>query len=462
MCSFIGLKCKPDAIKDTLLPIIELLDVKGGDEYNFVIKAGNFSARLTNEEIYKESCLIELQGKGFDEVIVELLGKKAKVLNPGATVDIIGFSRLTPEMEVSEKALSQPYHNTVDDTIIVVHGTIPKAEEIAARHGISIEVDTELFNYLPFDLVCNEVEKVGGKIAAMCVLPNGIVKHYHNGLGIYDFSHDNARFTTNIDVRNVAELMNSYFADFKLEKVHELPEHYGHPRIISLFSGGLDITCATQRLITDLEDNHEAIEAVELWYFDWGTVARDGEMEAGRYMANFISEEYDLPTQYKVIEVEPMFRNILQACDMTTTRLIDNDAEGAGDHEAEAAISYVPYRNTLLMTMAAARAEQLYPGEKCYFVIGANLSEGMIYLDNSETWVTAMNNLIKVGGQSSAHFEVKAPYVNRTKTEMVKDAMFKNFELKGSFSCYFPINGQPCGKCGSCLLRENALKRGLA
>lgn len=459
MCSFIGINCKADRITSSIKPIVELLDVKGGDEYNFVVKAGNFTARLTDKEIHNEVAFRELQSKGFHEIVAELLSKKANVIDKKTDISIIGFSRLTPEMETSEKALSQPYHNTTDDTIIVVHGTIPQAEEIAARHNISIEVDTELFNYLPFDLVCREVETVGGKIAAMCVFPSGLVKHYHNGLGIYDFSHQDGKFTTNIDVRNVS-MSNSFFLDFKLEKVHELPENYDAPRIISLYSGGLDITCATQRLIQDLEDADEPIKSLDLWYFDWGTVANVSEMEAGIAMRDKFLEENVINCDYTVIEVEPMFRNILTGCEMTNTRLIDKDADGAGSHEAEAAISYVPYRNTFLMTLAAARAEALYPGEKCYFVIGANLSEGMIYLDNSETWVTAMNNLVKVGGQRSMHFEVKAPYVNRTKTEMVKDAQYNNYHLSHSFSCYFPVDGKACGKCGSCLLRENAMERG--
>ena len=463
MCSFMRFSCLPKDVKQNMAPVADILAVKGGDEYNFIIKSGEFIARIRNKEIRK--AMESVDDVELSEVLINLVDKKTRELPVNSYCQVIGFSRLTPEMESSHKSLSQPYHNINDDTIIVVHGTIPNAEEIAESNNISIEVDTELFNYLPFDYVCNKVEQVGGKISAMMIDENGNIRTYQNGLGLYQFWFQGAPsphtlaadvlIDTNIDIRNMIT-----HHKMTLTETYEVPESQKPPRIISLYSGGLDIACATQRVIYDLEENEIPFESIDLWYFDWGTVANVSEMEAGIAMRDHIREEQSIKAEFGVIEVQPMFRNILTACDMTTTRLIDKDADGAGSHEAEAAISYVPYRNTFLLTLAAARAEQLYPGERCIFVIGANLSEGMVYLDNSETFITAMNHLIKVGGQKSMNFEVHAPYVNRTKTEMVKDAYEKNFKLDTSFSCYFPVNGEPCGKCGSCLLRENALKRG--
>ena len=201
-----------------------------------------------------------------------------------------------------------------------------------------------------------------------------------------------------------------------------------------------------------------------MWYFDWGTVAAEYEINAGLKFAQNINQgktfEYMMFNIFhETIKIEPMFRSILGACKMTNTRLTDKDAVGVGDAEAEAAISYVPYRNTFLITLAAARAEQLYPNENIKFVIGANLSEGMVYLDNSETWLTHINDLISVGGQNTINYEVIAPYVNRTKTEMIKDSIQHHFKFNTAFSCYFPKNGKECGTCGSCLLKTEAIKR---
>ena len=95
----------------------------------------------------------------------------------------------------------------------------------------------------------------------------------------------------------------------------------------------------------------------------------------------------------------------------------------------------------------------------------------MIYLDNSSEWLENINKLVKVGGQKCFGFNVIAPFVNKTKTEML--IKFKTlaidmghevgFDLRNdTFSCYFPVDGRSCGECGSCLLKRNALgKAGL-
>lgn len=476
MCSFIGFKCYPKDIKENIKPVWELLKVKGGDETSFVVLYNDFVSKITTEEInnsFKDKVKNKLITEETSDVymqenISELINRKIQILDVNRSVYVIGFSRLTPEMEESNNSLTQPYQNIIDNSIITVHGTIPNAEEIAKKNNISINVDTELFHYLDFDYVCKEVEKVGGKISAMRIKFGEKTKYYQNGLGLYQFHFQGDKPTignaadilidTNIDCRNIDTTHKLILQNSYSKNLNKYPT-----RIISLFSGGLDITCATQKTISNLNaisGEESIISEMNLWYFDWDTRARDGEILAGKNASVKIYDKYKIPVSFETIKVKKMFKNILSACDMTGTRLSDDNAKGAGNHEAEAAISYVPYRNTFLLTLAAARAEQLYPNEHIKFVIGANLSEGMIYLDNSETWLTHANHIIKVGGQSCEKFEVVAPYVNRTKTEMVKDAIFENFFLD-SYSCYFPkIDGSSCDECGSCLLKKNALKRG--
>ena len=434
-----------------------ILDVKGGDEYNFIILCLGFKKVIRHEDILSR---MQRNDVTRSKALLEILRKTMDGFDGEQEFNILGFSRLTPEMEETKKTLSQPYVYSVDDTVVMVHGTIPGAEEIAEHEGISIDVDTELFAHLPFDLVCDKTERAGGKISAISVGPDGDFEYYQNGLGLYKFTYTydqdlNWSVVTNIDLRK-----NS---NYILNDIYDAPSKVGEkPRIIALFSGGLDITCSVQKHIDSLSYRGQKpeIQCIDLWYFDWKTNARKGEIKAGEEFANYLEFDLGLQTEHTVIKVHKMFKNVLSACNMTSTRLTDKDAKGAGSHEAESAISYVPYRNTLLMTLAAARAEQLYPGEEVHFIIGANLSEGMVYLDNSETWLTYMNDLIKVGGQSSINFSVVAPYVNRTKTEMIKDSIKNEYQFDTAFSCYFPVKGKECGVCGSCLLKKNAIERG--
>jgi 7-cyano-7-deazaguanine synthase len=140
----------------------------------------------------------------------------------------------------------------------------------------------------------------------------------------------------------------------------------------------------------------------------------------------------------------------------------------ADSAETESPLSYVPYRNTQFAILLASKAEALHL-QNVDILFGLNLSEGMVFMDNSEGWLEAINQTIKLGGKDFEYtgtYEVIAPYYPRTKTNMLKefkeDFGFAPLEqlLLLSKSCYYPNpDGTPCGKCGSCILREKAIQK---
>ena len=434
--------------------LIDILDIKGGDEYSFVIGY---------KGMYK---FFNSKTKEVENNILTLLYDLKK--NTNKNIFIQCFSRLTPEMEGSSN-LKQPYYNHKRDSIITVHGTIPKAEE----YDNLINIDTEIFQNAEYlNETIGFVESQNGKISLLELnfenINNDIViRNYTNGLGLYEYRLEDNYNNINIDIitninltKNPLDIENNIFLKKEL-KNSEVFKKEKPVRIISLFSGGLDIACSTQFAIEDyLNDIKNTNGNISLWYFDWGSNASDKEKQTGLKYAEVLSKKYDTNILYKSFDIKNIFSGILNfATGKNKTRLNSDDSIGAGSHEAEAAISYVPMRNTLLLTLAAAKAESLYPDDKCIFVIGANLSEGMIYLDNSETFINNINDTLKVAGQHTYNFEVYAPFVNATKTKMLQIAKDEQFDIENSFSCYFPVNGEPCGECGSCILRANALKR---
>jgi len=446
MCSIVGLNGKVTDMRNIFIPnknieyFKDILNIKGGDEYSIVININGLSKQLFEYDINSIKNFL------FDSKIND------------KNCFILMFSRLTPEMEQSESSIPQPYYNRFTNTWYAVHGTIPKAEEFC-----DLKVDTEIFKYAKSTEKAIEfIEKQNGKIS-MLGFPNDSEGNeyisYTNGLGMYSYDFQGINMYSNLDLN----LLNNKFINNKEILKNTIEVLNPKTRIISLFSGGLDITCSTWKIIDQYQK--EIIEtegSVDLWYFDWNTRARVQEILSGTIMKDKINEEYhaEIKVSHNVINVGDIFKNTLNICNIKNTRLTDEDANGAGSHEAEAALSYVPMRNTLLLTLAAARAEQLYPNDKCIFVIGNNLSEGMIYLDGSETFTNRMNDLVKVAGQNSYNFEVQAPYKNCTKTRMIESAIENNYDFQDSFSCYFPKeDGNPCGECGSCLLREKAIKR---
>jgi 7-cyano-7-deazaguanine synthase len=439
MCSYVGFTCEVQTLRDLVSNreyiIEDFLDVKGSGEYcvKFKLVDSNVKFNFESYDYFEFINYIKLNLESF------ISCKK---------IDVIFFRRMAPEMENGKSKNLQPYF-TEDNALVAVHGTIPLGD-----NHLELDVDTDIFLYNTFKESIEFVEESGGKISAI-ELKNGSLKTYHNGLGIYSYQVDDIEMYSNIythlEFKQGLEVKNNYTV-FKNHKV----------RHIALFSAGLDITCSVYNILSN-DFNHKS-DILYLWYFDWGTVASQLEIENGKQFANnLVKQGYTV--EYKVFDIQPAFRNILSICNVNA-RLIDNDATGAGTHEAESAISYVPYRNTTLLTMAASIAEQRFPNNRVNFIIGANLSEGMVYLDNSETFVRIMNDLVKVGGQDCHHFNVVAPYVNKTKTEMLKDFVNVNDEaitwtkdFSTIFSCYFPKDGKPCGKCGSCLLKNKSMER---
>ena len=187
----------------------------------------------------------------------------------------------------------------------------------------------------------------------------------------------------------------------------------------------MDIACSTQFAIEDyLNDIKKTNGNISLWYFDWGSNASDKEKQTVSKYSEILSKKYDTNILYNSFDIKNIFSGILNfATGKNKTRLNSDDSTGAGSHEAEAAISYVPMRNTLLLTLAAAKAESLYPDDKCIFIIGANLSEGMIYLDNSETFINNIND--------------NQLYINRV-NEQKNLNNDNNINNSSSFDCSFP------------------------
>ena len=477
MCSIIRLKGTVNDFKaaanvknmfDNNNIIYRILAAKGGDEFGVKI--------ITNISGHKIYTTIE------DTDVVDFLYRvKYFILKTAFGSDVnwikmLFHSRLAPEME-DNSLLKQPYAR--DDDIIAVHGTIPNIESIEKRYNIKIPVDTDIYKFLKFSDCNYWVELLEGKVTAI-----SMENEYTNGLGLYSFECEKIEFCTNISDKNYeAFKVNNYknlSVDQKIQSKFinnpgNNPAGKEIHRYVVLSTGGLDITTSTIHTLANHASSNDEKVIVDHWYFDWGSNAAASEIAT----VNGLIETYKkysktknhVYNELRVIDIKDMFKNILNVAGVEKVRIADTEAKGEGHNEAESAISYVPFRNTYLITTAASIAEQLYPNESVTFIIGANLSEGMIYLDNSSEWLENMNKLVKVGGQKCFGFNVIAPFVNKTKTEML--IKFKTlaidmghevgFDLRdNTFSCYFPNNGKACGECGSCLLKRIAIgKAGL-
>jgi 7-cyano-7-deazaguanine synthase len=116
--------------------------------------------------------------------------------------------------------------------------------------------------------------------------------------------------------------------------------------------------------------------------------------------------------------------------------------------------TYVPARNTVLLSLALAWAESL---EARDLVIGVNAIDFSGYPDCRPEFLRAFEALAAAGTRAGAQgdaWHVHAPLQHATKADIVRQAVALGVPLELTISCYDPgQGGVPCGACDACLLR---------
>ena len=113
-------------------------------------------------------------------------------------------------------------------------------------------------------------------------------------------------------------------------------------------------------------------------------------------------------------------------------------------------VTYVPARNTVLLSLALAWAESL--GAKDLFV-GVNVLDASGYPDCRPEFVRAFQALAQVATRSGG-FTVHAPLIELTKADIIKLGTSLGVDYGATHSCYDPIGGAACGRCDACALRK--------
>jgi len=127
----------------------------------------------------------------------------------------------------------------------------------------------------------------------------------------------------------------------------------------------------------------------------------------------------------------------------------DRDVSAAGIPS-----TYVPARNTILLSLALGWAEVLGARD---IVIGVNALDYSGYPDCRPEFVAAFESLATLAtraGVEGARFRVHTPLIAMTKAEIIRRGITLGLNYGLTTSCYDPgPRGQPCGHCDSCVLR---------
>ena len=117
-------------------------------------------------------------------------------------------------------------------------------------------------------------------------------------------------------------------------------------------------------------------------------------------------------------------------------------------------VTYVPARNTIMLSLALAWAEVL--GSRDIFV-GVNAVDYSGYPDCRPDYIAAfehMANLATRAGVEGAKLSIHAPLIDLSKAQIIQRGSALGVDYSQTVSCYqADEDGRACGICDSCRLR---------
>ena len=222
---------------------------------------------------------------------------------------------------------------------------------------------------------------------------------------------------------------------------------------VVLLSGGLDSTTVATQAVRDGYD----LIAVTVHY---------GQLHS-RELDAAASVAASLGLRQEVVDVS-FFRRLAWYSALTNPdRFSIPAARTPEEMSADIPITYVPMRNTFLLSLASAYLEshvlQVLEGEnaspesvRSALFIAANAIDYSGYPDCRPEFYESLASTLrlgsKIGTQYRVHFEIETPLLRMTKAEIVHHAVAIGAPIERTWSCY-EGGAVPCGTCDSCILR---------
>jgi 7-cyano-7-deazaguanine synthase len=217
--------------------------------------------------------------------------------------------------------------------------------------------------------------------------------------------------------------------------------HEPPPRAVVLLSGGLDsATC----LLIAIAEGFD----VYALSFDYGQ-KHAIELDRARALARFYEAR-----EHRVVRIDLPSPGASALTDPGQ----DVPKHALGREPIPA--TYVPARNTLFLAYALSYAEAIGAG---VLFIGANALDYSGYPDCRPEFLQAFERMANLGTRAGAEgklsFEIRAPLLSMSKAQIVRRASELGLEFQLTSSCYDPSSeGDPCGACDSCMLRERGFR----
>jgi len=122
-------------------------------------------------------------------------------------------------------------------------------------------------------------------------------------------------------------------------------------------------------------------------------------------------------------------------------------------------VTYVPARNTIMMSLAMAWAESI---DCTNIFIGVNAVDYSGYPDCREEYIKSFQNMANLATKKAVEgdlIKIHTPLINLSKKEIIQKGVELGVDYSLTISCYqVTSDGLACGKCDSCRLRKAGFK----
>ena len=209
-------------------------------------------------------------------------------------------------------------------------------------------------------------------------------------------------------------------------------------KAIILLSGGLDSSTV---LAIAKTEGYECY-ALTINYHQ----RHNAELKAARNIANFFKVK-----DFKIVDIDLSW--------LKSSALINKDINIPESSSSGIPVTYVPARNTIMMTLALAWAETI---KSQNIFIGVNAVDYSGYPDCRPKYIESFQNMANLATKTAVEgnkIKIHTPLIKMTKAEIILEGIKNKVDYNMTVSCYQATeNGLACGKCDSCRLRIEGFK----
>ena len=206
-------------------------------------------------------------------------------------------------------------------------------------------------------------------------------------------------------------------------------------RSVVLLSGGLD----SATVLAQARGHGDECFALTVDYGQRHNV----EIEAARRIASFYKA-----VEHRIVQVD--------YGQFGGSALTDDKLEVPTSAQAGIPITYVPARNTVMLSIALGWAEVVAAG-KIY--IGVNAVDYSGYPDCRPAFIAAFNDLAQVAtkvGVEGSVISIEAPLIQSSKADIIALGTKLGVDYASTVSCYqADPQGRACAECDACRLRRD-------